>query len=585
MSKQYPGGLITKNPVTPSGPFQNSTAPGIWTLEQQAYWQKLGQWPTAGNTANYIEDVFSTYLYTGNGTLQSIPNGINLGPNTGNSNYFNAGQINTESSASAFDLGTSDWTVECWIKTSYTSRIDPYELNGGTSSGFFGLTLNRSSTGDIEWNESSGGSSVAVITATGTTVANDSWHNIAITRSGNSVRLFFDGTQVGSTYTTSYTYGGASKAFRFGNRYPGGISSSSIFFISNFRIVKGTALYTTTFTPSTQPLTQISGTSYLGAQSLSSAVDTTLIGNNYTNNVTPNGNGPFSYGTGSGGLVWMKGRSGATAHALYDTARGATFDLVSNTTAAQTTQATGLTAFNTTGFTIGALAKLNTSTATYCSWTFREQAKFFDVVTWTGNSTAGRQISHNLGSVPGCIIVKSTTYVGTNWAVYHRSLTSNQYALQLNNTGAELLKTAYWNSTTPTSTVFTLGNDADVNQSAESYVAYLFAHDAGGFGLSGTDNVISCGTYAGNGSGSGSNTINLGYEPQYLLVKRSIGGVGSWWVIDNMRGATADGNDQLLAANTTAAEVTDQKIAFTATGFTLYDSSSEFNASGSTTST
>jgi len=297
--------------------------------------------------------------------------------------------------------------------------------------------------------------------------------------------------------------------------------------------------------------------------------------------VTPNGNGPFSYGTGSGGLVWMKGRSGATAHALYDTARGATFDLVSNTTAAQTTQATGLTSFNSTGFTIGALAKLNTSTATYCSWTFREQAKFFDVVTWTGNSTAGRQISHNLGSVPGCIIVKSTTYVGTNWAVYHRSLTSNQYALQLNNTGAELLKTAYWNSTTPTSTVFTLGNDADVNQSAESYVAYLFAHDAGGFGLSGTDNVISCGTYAGNGSGSGSNTINLGYEPQYLLVKRSIGGVGSWWVIDNMRGATADGNDQLLAANTTAAEVTDQKIAFTATGFTLFDSSSEFNASGS----
>jgi len=231
MSKQYPGGLITKNPVTPSGPFANSTAPGIWTLEQQAYWQKLGQWPTAGNTANYIEDVFSTYLYTGNGTLQSIPNGINLGPNTGNSNYFNAGQINTESSASAFDLGTSDWTVECWIKTSYTSRIDPYELNGGTSSGFFGLTLNRSSTGDIEWNESSGGSSVAVITATGTTVANDSWHNIAITRSGNSVRLFFDGTQVGSTYTTSYTYGGASKAFRFGNRFPGGISSAAVFFI------------------------------------------------------------------------------------------------------------------------------------------------------------------------------------------------------------------------------------------------------------------------------------------------------------------------------------------------------------------
>jgi hypothetical protein len=75
--------------------------------------------------------------------------------------------------------------------------------------------------------------------------------------------------------------------------------------------------------------------------------------------------------SGKGGLVWIKGRSGATDHALYDTARGATFDIASNTTAAQTTQSTGLTSFGSTGFSIGALAKINTNAATYVSWAFR----------------------------------------------------------------------------------------------------------------------------------------------------------------------------------------------------------------------
>ena len=79
MSNQYPGGIITKNPATPTGPFDTGAAPGIWTLTQQAGYKQQGVWPTAGLSANYIEDVFSTYLYTGNGaTGQSINNGIDL---------------------------------------------------------------------------------------------------------------------------------------------------------------------------------------------------------------------------------------------------------------------------------------------------------------------------------------------------------------------------------------------------------------------------------------------------------------------------------------------------------------------------
>lgn len=281
-----------------------------------------------------------------------------------------------------------------------------------------------------------------------------------------------------------------------------------------------------------------------------------------------------------GGLTLFKGRSGATDWAAYDTARGATFDLATNTTGAQTTQSTGLTAFNSNGFSIGALSKINTNAATYASWTFAKQAKFFDVVTYTGNGTAGRTISHNLGSTPGCIIVKCTSSAGYNWSVYHRSLTSNQYALQLQATAAELFKTAYWNSTNPSSTVFTVGNDADVNENGQVYVAYLFAHNAGGFGLSGTDNVISCGSYTGNGSATGP-IVTLNYEPQWLLIKRS-DSTGDWQLIDNMRGFVVGGTDAELNPNLSNAESTGTFVTPTATGFQLNTTDAGYNASGGT---
>ena len=282
-----------------------------------------------------------------------------------------------------------------------------------------------------------------------------------------------------------------------------------------------------------------------------------------------------------GGLTWSKRRDSASGgnHVLIDTVRGVGNYINSNTTSAQATDAQTVTAFGTTGYSIGTSTRNNISAGTYASWTFRKAAKFFDVVTYTGDGVAGRTIAHNLGSTPGFIIVKGVD-IARFWACYHTSLGATKY-IELSSTGAAVTDSTFWNDTAPTSTQFTVGGATQVNLSGYTYVAYLFAHNAGGFGLTGTDNVISCGSYAGNGSGSGSNTINLGYEPQYLLVKRS-SGIGGWWVIDNMRGATADGNDALLACNTSAAEVIDQKIAFTSTGFTLYDSSAEFNASGST---
>ena len=266
-----------------------------------------------------------------------------------------------------------------------------------------------------------------------------------------------------------------------------------------------------------------------------------------------------------GGLVWIKSRSEAGSdHGLTDTVRGATKSLLSNQTYSELTGAADLTSFNTTGFSIGAGTQfsINTNNSTYVSWTFRKQPKFFDIVTYTGTGSA-RTVAHNLGSVPACIIVKKTSNAD-NWAVYHRSLTATDRIL-LNTTGATAAGSAYWNNTEPTASVFTVNTVGATNEAGETYVAYLFAHDAGGFGLTGTDNVISCGSYTGTGAAG--NNVTLGYEPQWLLIKQT-NTTGAWVLIDIMRGFPVGGSDQWLYANLSNAEATVTSTwGPTATGF------------------
>ena len=280
---------------------------------------------------------------------------------------------------------------------------------------------------------------------------------------------------------------------------------------------------------------------------------------------------------GKGGLVWRKQRTANswtawTHHSLSDTARGVNAAISTSTTSAESIGGDSfVTAFNTNGFSIGPDSSgygTNKSTEAYVSWTFRKQPKFFDVVTYTGNDTAGRNISHNLGSVPGCIIVKNLTNGSANWYVYHQSL-GNATRIFLNLTDASSASTN-WNNTTPTSTVFTVGNGVGVNASGNDYVAYLFAHDAGGFGLTGTDNVISCGSFTTDVITNA--TVNLGYEPQWVMMKdvNVNDGLG-WFMFDNMRGMPGTGTNSIAArllANSSAAENPNTgDIKVTATGF------------------
>jgi len=243
-----------------------------------------------------------------------------------------------------------------------------------------------------------------------------------------------------------------------------------------------------------------------------------------------------------GGLVWFKNRSGGDNNCLYDTERGAGKVIFSDSTGVQLSatgaqQVTFRSAGN-TGFETGTGygGSENGNGDDICSWTFRKQEKFFDIVTYTGNATNGREIAHNLGSVPGLIIIKE---LGTTnyWPVYHRSLggTKNLY---LDNTTAATTWDGSWNNTAPTSTVFTVGGQNENNRNGGSHVAYLFAHDEQEFGTGSDEAIIKCGSFT-----TDSNAVfyeSLGFEPQWVLIKRSSGS-GSWNLLDNMRGFLAEG--------------------------------------------
>jgi hypothetical protein len=256
-----------------------------------------------------------------------------------------------------------------------------------------------------------------------------------------------------------------------------------------------------------------------------------------------------------GGAVIVKGRSGGTS--TFDTDNvinpGGGFSLTMSTDSARQ-QNFNFAGFNSNGFTVWSpgpfgTAQTNTSGVTYTSWTFRKQPKFFDVVTWVGDGSSTRTINHNLGSVPGCIITKAFT-ASNDWWTYHRAASATPLKTYARVNSSDPTTTSVSDLWGATSTTITVASALTLNDSGVSYVAYLFAHDAGGFGASGTDNVISCGSFTGTGS---TVTVNLGWEPQWLMFKRT-DGFGDWIVIDNMRGWTTGGVDAYLRLNTPGSE-------------------------------
>jgi hypothetical protein len=272
-------------------------------------------------------------------------------------------------------------------------------------------------------------------------------------------------------------------------------------------------------------------------------------------------------------LVWIKSRSAATDHAIYDTVRGVQKRLESNNTDAEVASDGGVTAFNTAGFTLGTLAQVNTSAATYAAWCWDESATpGFDIVTYTGNGTAGRQVGHGLGVAPRFVICKtlSETSPSVGWQVYHASR-GNTRALWLNSTAAEGTNISYWNNQSPTATLVRLGDNLDVNKNGTSYVMYAWAE------VNGFSRFF---TYTGNGYSDGP-FVFCGFRPRWVMVKNTSG--NNWAIFDAQRN-TYNGMDERLhpnlsqGANTGAGVVID----FLSNGFKCRNSDGLENQSGQT---
>ena len=283
---------------------------------------------------------------------------------------------------------------------------------------------------------------------------------------------------------------------------------------------------------------------------------------------------------GEGGLVLLKDRDNSGNHALFDTERGAGVLLQSSVNLGQYSGGTDLSAFNSNGFSLGSTSfiALNTSGTNYASWTFRKAPKFFDCITWTGDGTNNRTLSHNLGCEVGFIAIKR--YNGTgNWRNYHRSL-GYDYEGYLNTTDQFYSGSTAFGSQNATSTNFYVGSSN--NDSGHEYVAYLFAHNDGDgeFGPDGSD-IIKCGSYTGNGSTDGPE-IDLGFEPQWIMTKAASISGEDWRIHDVMRGFNNGSAEKTLVANTSAAEGDTNLGHPTATGFKIDSNDHSYNKANET---
>ena len=475
-----------------------------------AFSPKLLQQGASGasaGTKNYIEDVFSTFVYTGNGSSQSIENAIEL---DGNVQTSLVGKTITNLGG-AFDAGFTMASIKDGIVEVTNGFNLGYVPN---TSGYFDVYVDMG----------------AATVVTGYLIAPQGTKNEASFNTPTS--FIVKASNDASSWTTIQTFSSIPTSYPAWN--PG---SYTPFVFSNSTGYRYWRFQNTTYG---------SGAAGVAISEWNLLVNTPSVG--------------------KGGLVWLKRRTGGTGyHVLTDTVRGAGLNISTNDSIIQYND--GQPTFKNNGFNvINNNPDYNAAASTYVSWTFRKQAKFFDIITWTGTGGTGdRSITHNLAAVPAAFTIKPLSFAD-NWQFRHKDLPADT-VLFLNLTSAATSAGNRYSSTPNTATTFYVNAAGAYNILGETYVAYLFAHNAGGFGLTGNDNVISCGSFTTPSSGDA--TITLGYEPQWLLVKRTDGGANDWYMVDTMRGLSQTSQSR-LDANLAAAEETTASPWFipTATGFT-----------------
>jgi len=292
---------------------------------------------------------------------------------------------------------------------------------------------------------------------------------------------------------------------------------------------------------------------------------------------TPNTSGNYSVSNdidldGEGGLVWLKQRDVTANHLLYDTNRGASAGrLASNLDNGEALAGFYFDAFNSDGFTVKDM-----NNDDMASWTFRKAPKFFDVVTYTGTGSA-QTIAHNLGCDVGCIIIKRTDTAG-NWQVGFPEQGSLDWIygiLELTNSMPSASYGQLFLGSKPTGdSIDLIGDNTGWNASGGSYVMYLFAHNDGDgeFGPTGDQDIIKCGSYTGVGTGAVD--VDLGFEPQWLLVKNASRTSG--WSLQDVTRGMSHTQWHIIFPHTTGAEfpVAAGRVVPTATGFTINNTGS-----------
>ena len=543
-----------------------------------------------GGDKLYVDDVFSTYIYTGTGGKVDITNGISLGggnagPSVDFTNPTNSYLSRTSDLANNTDSKTFTFSFWSYIPSSLGGQPARHVCYFGSE--HFSVTLDVTRV-LLSSKQASNSPALSFNTVTGD-LPQDTWNHVVISvdlgNTGNR-SVYINGVLASTSWNQ---YVNSEIDFTRNNIYVATNSAtnfrgylSNVFLDHTYRDMSQSSnqlLFRTSDGLPATGLASLNPVLYLPLDATNAIGKNLGTGGDFTTTGSPVASetfGPYSDSSlGEGGLVWLKSRSPAQAHGLFDTERanGTTKFLQSQATDAEVVDGGGSPIAtvgivpNSNGFTLNDNTYFNAtvpSTYTYASWSWRKAPKFFDIVTWTGNSVSGRTIAHNLGTVPGMIIVKRTNSPA-NWAVYHRDLTNANHSLLLNLTAAQD-ESGYFGNTNPTDTVFSVNANSVVNGTGNNYVAYVFAHNAGGFGDDGDQNVISCGSVVG----ASQQEVYLGFEPQWILLKNR-DSAQDWWMVDNMRGWPVQGTDtsysaRRLNANLSSAEST-LSIAPSATGF------------------
>ena len=285
--------------------------------------------------------------------------------------------------------------------------------------------------------------------------------------------------------------------------------------------------------------------------------------------------------------TWIKPRSYADNHVLFDAVRGVNKRIISNANNAQGTVANMITSFDSDGISIGDNDNVSRNSETLVAWNWKagggqgssntdgsinttytsaNTTAGFSISQYTGNGTSGATVGHGLGVVPKMIIIKALD-TSDNWAVYHASLGAEKY-IELNLQAAQADSTALFNDTEPTSSVFSIGDNSGVNTNGNPYIAYCFAEKKGFSRFS---------QYEGNSNTNGT-FVYTGFKPAFLMVK-PVDASDNWVTFDNKRlvAINSSVSPHFVYANQNFAEVSDSKqIDLLSNGF-------KTRASGNTT--